>query len=1177
MTDAKGMTVLADQADRERILTDLDTNLLVEAGAGSGKTTSLVGRLLALIESGVRVQEIAAITFTNKASDEMKERFRLALEKAHREAATGDADGAANADSSDGLRSSELRKQRLADAIANLDLVFIGTIHSFCGALLRERPIESGLDPSFEELDEDGDRAFRERCWDDYLAELGGEERVRLEELLRLGVDVNTLRDVYERVSYFADVEVPVRETAMPDFDRIRVTLFPLLELAARYLPQTEPPAGWDTVQKLVRQSRQKLKYMDPSDDMRLLELIKDFDRKLDVTLNRWTSKEWASEMKQRFPEWQRDVLAPFLREWREFLYPKLIGFVRPALEYGRERRYAAGKLNFQDLLMEAAKLLREHPEVRAYFARRYTRLLVDEFQDTDPIQAELMFLLTGEAAQEGQQEGTHVREWRKLTPRQGSLFVVGDPKQSIYRFRRADISIYNEVKSRIGACGAVLRLTANFRSVHAIGDFVNGQFVGKLPPEETVQQAAFVLMETRKSNPTDGRRSPHGIYALSYPKLPGGKAAAAQQDAERIAAYVAWACGIGSSASGGKAARGGGIQIADGAGSRPAVPSDFLILTKTREFLHLYAEQLDLLGIPSDTSGSVTVYEELLALWQLAKTLDDPADSPALLAVLRGMMFGISDRALYVYKRAAGVISLHRLIEELECPDEALPVRAALMRLRTYRDWIRGSSSAIAVFTRIVDDLGLLPYVSTLSAGSIRAGTLVRLMQLLQSDPLAAASWPALCRAIGERLTDRGMETSSLHAGGGGAVRIMNLHKAKGLEAPVVFLACPCGETDHDATEYIDRSGEVARGYFTISRKVGEYKSETVAQPPGWEEMNERERLFSNAEKDRLLYVAATRPKQMLVVSLYPEQPAKCPWTHLMEGMELARELDVPESVMGAAREMMEQARDDGAELPYAAAEAGAGKQKLVKIAGSPDGTPDLIAIEAERRQTLERLGTPSYELASVTALTKSTAAKPEWSATGRGLAFGSVVHRAIELAGRGLAAERLQDAVRMLAAEEGLEPKHIDEADAALRVVLASGLWQRSLLAKRRLFEVPLLIKSEAVQSEGLTPAEEQTPGSQPAAAVSTAHQRQRLLRGVIDFLFEEEDGWVIADFKTDSVPDGKLQSFVDFYSPQVLAYAKEWSETFGYPVKEAGLYFVGTGMYVQVGESRSDAVGD
>jgi len=136
---------------------------------------------------------------------------------------------------------------------------------------------------------------------------------------------------------------------------------------------------------------------------------------------------------------------------------------------------------------------------------------------------------------------------------------------------------------------------------------------------------------------------------------------------------------------------------------------------------------------------------------------------------------------------------------------------------------------------------------------------------------------------------------------------------------------------------------------------------------------------------------------------------------------------------------------------------------------------------------------------------------------------------------------------------------------------------LWQRSLLAKRRLLEVPLLIKSEAVQSEGLTPAEEPTPGSQPTAAVSTAHQRQRLLRGVIDFLFEEEDGWVIADFKTDSVPDGKLQSFVDFYSPQVLAYAKEWSETFGYPVKEAGLYFVGTGMYVQVGESRSDAVGD
>ncbi|MDQ6422874.1 UvrD-helicase domain-containing protein [Paenibacillus sp. LHD-117] len=1141
MAKSNGTSQLTDQADRERILADLETTLLVEAGAGSGKTTSLVGRLLALIASGVRVQEIAAITFTNKAADEMKERFRLALEKAYRSAvangkAAGRGDGPRDpgadaetgsgedrpepaslggAKESPGLRdelnmaltqagaANDALAARLAEALANLDLIFIGTIHSFCGSLLRERPIESGLDPSFEELDEEGDKAFRSICWDESMNGLDDAGRQKLEELLALRVDVNTLREVYERVSYFADVELPCEERPRPDMDRIRATLLPLLDAAAPYIPASEPPSGWDAVQKLVRQSRQKLKYIDWFDDVQMLELAKDFDRKLDVTLNRWTSKEHASEMKKRFPEWQRDVLAPLLAEWREYLYPKLIAFVRPALEYCRERRFAAGKLNFQDLLMEAAKLVRDDGEVRSYFARRYTRLLVDEFQDTDPIQAELMFLLTGEP--EG---GGHIRDWRKLTPRPGSLFVVGDPKQSIYRFRRADISIYNEVKARIAACGAVLRLTANFRSAHAVGDFVNGQFIGKLPSEETEQQAAFVRMETRSDNPAGGKKSPHGVYALPYPKVPGGKAAVARLDAVRIAAYIAWACG-------GK----GGIRIEEReGGSRPAVPSDFLILTKTREFIHLYAEQLDLHGVPSDTSGSSTVYEELVALWQLARYLDDPEDAPALLGVLRGMLFGISDRSLWGYKEEVGRIAMHGIPEGDDCSEESRPVQAALVRLRTYRDWIRGASSAASAFSRIVDDLGLVPYVSTLPAGAIRAGTLVRMLQLLQSDPRAASSWPALSRAIGDMLADRGLETSSLYAGGGGAVRIMNLHKAKGLEAPVVFLACPCGESDHDATEYIDRSGETARGYFTISRNAGQYKRETVAQPPGWEAMNERERLFANAEKDRLLYVAATRPKQMLVVSLYPEQPANCPWSRLVEGMELMRELD-----------------DPGLEPT---------RKQPVTIA------PDLQAMAAARREKLASLSAPSYELASVTGRTKIAGEPPEWMATGKGLSFGSVVHRALELAGKGLPEARLDDAVRMLAEEEGLAAMHVDEAAAVVRNVLASGIWQRSLRAKRRLFEVPLMIRKQ-----------------------SAADEQTLLLRGVIDFLFEEEDGWVIVDFKTDSIPEGKLGPFVDFYEPQVLAYAEEWRDTFGYPVKEAGLYFAQMGVYIEIGTRRSD----
>ena len=111
-------------------------------------------------------------------------------------------------------------------------------------------------------------------------------------------------------------------------------------------------------------------------------------------------------------------------------------------------------------------------------------------------------------------------RNWRKLTPKPGSLFLVGDPKQSIYRFRRADISIYNEVKSRIHACGDVLHLTSNFRSVDAIGDFVNGQFVGKLPVRETDVQAAYVRMKTNIPNPKVSKKANHGSMCLRIRKF---------------------------------------------------------------------------------------------------------------------------------------------------------------------------------------------------------------------------------------------------------------------------------------------------------------------------------------------------------------------------------------------------------------------------------------------------------------------------------------------------------------------------------------------------------------------------------------------------------------------------------------------------------------------------------
>lgn len=1099
----------SDQQARKRILEELNTTFLVEAGAGSGKTTSLVGRLLALIESGTaKMEHIAAITFTNKAADEMKERFRIALERK-----TADIEGET--------------RERMEEALANLDQIFIGTIHAFCSSMLRERPIEAGLDPSFEEMDDEMNRAFHDQCWDEYLIQLQEEDSEALASFTEVGIDVSILKNVYDRVSIFTDLQIPCEPVHRPDFNLIRLSLLPMIEEANRFLPTAEPEKGWDNLQAKLRTANRMLRLSDEQDDMLMLTLAKMFDFKLDVKQYKWTDKKQAKAISERFHDWQITVLFPFLQSWREYLYPKVIQFVLPALEYCRERRLQAGKLNFQDLLMYACRLLRDYPEVRAFFAGRYQRLMVDEFQDTDPVQAEMMFLLTGAG------DDPNERNWRKLTPKPGSLFLVGDPKQSIYRFRRADISIYNEVKSRIQACGDVLHLTSNFRSVDAIGDFVNGQFVGKLPVRESEVQAAYVRMETNIPNPKANKKSNHGIYALTYPKIPGGKDAVAAVDAERIATTIAWACRDGNMH----------IQERDGAAwvYREARPSDFLILTRTRHYLHLYAEELEKRGVAAETVGSSALYPELHTLGQLALYLADPSDQVAMLSVLRGPLFGISDKELIAYRTQGNAWSIYRLPEELA--DTENRVIAAFRKLRKYAGWVK-EMPAWAAMHRIIEDTGLLPYSTVQEAGANRSGTLLKMLELLQRDALLTSDWHELAHAISTIRESQGMETASLYAGKGQAVRIMNVHKAKGLEAPIVFLACPCGEKDHDADQFVDRSESEAEGYFLIQQWKG-FQKETIAQPVGWEAMSVRERAFMHAERDRLLYVAATRAKQMLVVSLYPEQPAKCPWSSLMDGMELIRELDVPESV--------EQ------DILVDATSSGLSESEVAPI--------DLGAYLDLRDQVFQQLCRPTYAEATVTGLTKSVGETPEWSATGRGQSFGSLIHKGLEAVGRGLPTNELPEYIQYLCQIEGVAEKDAGDALPILKEVLESELWQRSLRAKQRLFEIPIMMVQN---SKRVTPqtANEQTVSETAASILEHPSGNGYLLvKGVIDFAFEEEDGWVIVDFKNDLLDEGKLQQFVRFYSPQVQAYAKAWLETFGYSVKEVGLYFVSLQRFVSL----------
>ncbi|HZG57009.1 UvrD-helicase domain-containing protein [Paenibacillus sp.] len=1081
--------MLEDEAARRRIEADLDTSFLVEAGAGSGKTTSLVGRMLALVEAGkAEVRSMAAITFTNKAAAELRGRFRLRLESRLREAAD------------------EAVKERLSAALRQLPEGFVGTIHAFCGRLLRERPIDAGLDPDFREADEAESRERLEAYWDDYLLELRERDAGAIDRLAELGVHVEDMRAVYLCAAMYEDVRVYTEAAPRPDFGPLRASLLPLLEEAARALPSHRPDAGWDALQQAVRNASAFLRSRDVGEDLALLALAATFDRSLTPTLKRWPDPAAAKALKERFAALRLEVLQPFFRSWREYLHPHVVRFVLPAVAYAKERRLREGALSFQDLLMKATELLRERPEARRYFSSRYTRLFVDEFQDTDPIQAEMMLLLTGGDPGE--------RDWRKQRPKPGSLFIVGDPKQSIYRFRRADISTYNFVKRILAANGDVLRLTRNFRSARAIGDFVNYAFEAKfLPPGRSSDaQADFVPMLPARPNPA-GKGLWHGVYTLTASKAEyDRKADIAAEDADRIARWIAWACD-------------GRVSVAERQGgketTRPARPDDFLILVKYREFLGLYAERLEAYGVPAETSGSLARYDELAALRTLAACLADPYDRLPLLAVLRGPLFGVSDAALYAYTTAVRRLSLLGAEPEgVSVPDAARPVVEALGRLREFWGWTR-KEPALSAFLRIAERLGVLPYAAVQPSGAVRSGTLAKLFETIGAEADAASDWSVLSRRLAELSEANGLEGASLFAGAGRAVRIMNLHKAKGLEAPIVFLACPCGDSDRDATEHIDRLREPATGYFAIARRK-DFQTEIVAQPLGWDALVEKEREYMLAERDRLLYVAATRAKQLTIVSRYPYKPAIDPWSGLGAALEGQPELD----------------------------DVRRGESPRERWNGPFDAEASLRAW----RDAQERAARATYDVASVTSLAKGAAAElPPRSAEGRGAAFGTAVHRALEAAGSGARRDALDAVVRAALAEEGADPALADDALAMVDAVLNGETWERAMRAKRRCHEFTFAASS---REEGF----------------------ERVVNGVIDLVFEEEDGWVIVDFKTDAMSAAQEPAYLERYAPQVAAYAEFWRRMSGEHVKETGLWFLHTRRYVRTdgGEAAPAAHG-
>ncbi len=1145
-----------DAETRQRIRQELDKNFMVEAAAGTGKTTSIVNRLVSLIQQGAcQIDQLAAVTFTRKAAAELRERFQAELRRRASEFGSP-----RNPDE-------QAVRDRLLFASDNSSLAFVGTIHSFCAALLRERPIEFGVDPAFRELDEREDLALREQAWQENIDDLIESGDPLIEKLNELGLDRHSIKERFSSFIEHRDVDhwphdahsprpgtpvsgvtpqdslsplpaTPVSGVTPPDALSPRPAtpvsgVTPPDALSPRPGTRGRGVGGEGSeitpeVEDIQQKTRDYIAHMQnllplfptsrgkdelmaryetiarasTKDWTRLgnfFDLLERFDTSHKCVQKQWHDASVAKLETKRWDEFRANVVKPAMQYWYRVRYQFVVDFLRRAVTVYERLKVTSGGLDFNDLLLIASRGLKSQPELRTYFQSRYTHLLVDEFQDTDPIQAAMILCLT--SADVNQQN------WQLCKPRPGSLFLVGDPKQSIYRFRRGDIVTYNRVKAIFKASGGeVLALVKNFRSRTELREWNNQIFSDKFLAEANqYTPAAEDMVQGRIDTEPVSKSSQRlcGTYKLTIANDLNINEAT-EQEADAIAKFIRHAIDSGMNVP--RTER--EIEL----GRSPAVAArDFLIIPWGRKRIDLFRAALEAHAIPCEVTGgnALSGIPELRVLIDCLRAIDDPFNPVHFLAVLRDGLFGFSDRELYEFKKAGG-----RFAFTANVPaglDEELRSRFAdaTTRFRRYQAWLRALPYTAAV-SRIAEDLGLIASAAAGREGNVSAGGLLKAIEALRQQSLDFDSASDLISFFETLLEVDETAGCTALPPDANVVRVMNLHKAKGLEAPVVFLADTSMKYMHPVLCHIDRSGTDAVGYMGITAKKGEWATKDVATPESWHSFQAEEQRYLDAEADRLLYVATTRAACALVVSTGKDNSN---WSSLHRYLADAPELKIPSDQ----------------QLQTASVKT----KPPSKTKRKPLSKQQIAAKWAAAAQ-------PNYAIATAKELGLAGTIRPRWETTGEyGHQWGSAVHELLEICLKSPQANLRSSALR-LAAEYEIGSDRVDELLTTVQSVVQSDIWKRAQAAMRCFSELPF------------------------ETSIPDASGKPTIIRGVIDLIFEEPEGWVIVDYKTDDISVADLPAAVAYYRNQIDQYAQHWHDTTGYQVEENGLYFTRVDSY-------------
>ncbi|MEH6821049.1 MAG: UvrD-helicase domain-containing protein [Dietzia psychralcaliphila] len=874
------MSLLHDQPARDRVERDTASTLFVEAGAGTGKTHALVNRLgTLLLVDAVPVDRIAAITFTEKAAAELRDRLRVHL-----------------------VDERDRGNPRADAALAGLDTAAIGTLHSFALRLLSENPLEAGIPPRVTAQQDTAEATAVEAMWQECATVLFGGDRdgsrsgvlaQSVDDLLDAGVGTLAFREMVEALHRDWDrlPTGPLHSAASPDAEL--PTSPDLAEVAAAIGSIT----GWrescqDETDKLYETLSRHEAWLtdlqsaatDRTASPTWVELLaKPLGPGSGGKGPNWGGADTVKEIKEeikRLPSICTEVLSA---HWRPRIAIVLDALI-PVIRRHADDRRRHGTLQFHDQLVLARELL-QVPEVRRRVRARYTRILIDEFQDTDPIQLDLATLLTAAEPEHDPGAGPGSESGA------GRLFTVGDPKQSIYRFRRADISTYLRAQSGDGV--EIERLSTNFRCSRAVLDWVNTVFSEVLLAAEGVQPDYRELEPGPGRPPYDPAHGPRPFVFRTedVPEHPDHCPPDATDDQRRhwteasdVARVIA------------TAVREGWTHESKNGDQTPLRLGDIAILLPSRGSLPMIEKCLDHAGIDFRTEASSIVYgtPEIRDLLLAVRAVANTADEASLVGALRSPLFGCGDDDLLRWRAAGGAWA-----PGAPAPDGLAdsPVAGGIGYLFALA---RESRRPGELLEKLVHDR----MVFESAAESPRRRDLWRRIRFViehawqweesAADPARAdlreyADWALALTAEDARVPEAAIPEIGVDA-----VRITTIHAAKGLEYPMVVLAGMSRGWPGDRDRLLWTHEEPPRPVAAFS---------TAVRDPGFARAAEREAQHSLAERIRLLYVAATRAESRLAVSGHgfvrtkakPHNPRKL-WGSLFGSV--MEEPDTPELV---------------------------------------------------------------------------------------------------------------------------------------------------------------------------------------------------------------------------------------------------------------------------------------